>query len=59
VKFALGEDIGTRPLLLIAVMLFMGSVQAITTGILAEFMARSNTGAQHYAVREIFGADKA
>ncbi|WP_312858594.1 glycosyltransferase family 2 protein [Rhizobium sp. G21] len=59
VKFALGEDIGTRPLLLVAVMLFMGSVQAITTGILAEFMARSNTGTQHYAVREIFGADKA
>jgi glycosyltransferase involved in cell wall biosynthesis len=58
VKFGMGQDIGTRPLLLVAVMLFMGSVQAITTGILAEFLARPNQGQMHYAVREVFGADK-
>ncbi len=39
-KFILGNDIGTRPLFMIGVMLFLSSVQMITTGILAEMIAR-------------------
>ncbi|NGY04692.1 glycosyltransferase family 2 protein [Solimonas terrae] len=40
VKFALGEDIGHRPLLLIALLLLMFAAQFITTGILAEMLVR-------------------
>lgn len=40
-KFVLGNDIGGRPLLIIGVMLFLASVQLITTGILSEMMARA------------------
>lgn len=40
-KFIFGSDIGTRPLLLIGVMLFLSSLQLITTGILAEMLART------------------
>ena len=39
-KFILGNDIGTRPLFLVGIMLFLSSVQLITTGILAEMLAR-------------------
>ena len=34
-RFVLGESIGTRPMLIVAVMLFLASLQMITTGILA------------------------
>jgi glycosyltransferase involved in cell wall biosynthesis len=50
-KFAFGESIGTRPMLTIAMMLFIGAVQMITTGILAEFLARSQ-GETSYIVRK-------
>lgn len=40
VKFALGEDIGHRPLLLIAILLLMFAAQFITTGIVAEIITR-------------------
>jgi glycosyltransferase involved in cell wall biosynthesis len=51
VKFILGEDIGTRPMFITAVMLFIASVQMITTGILAEMLARTQTGDLNYVVR--------
>ncbi|MDX3927388.1 MAG: glycosyltransferase family 2 protein [Shinella sp.] len=56
VKFGLGEDIGTRPLLLVGVMLFLSSVQMITTGILAELVTRSigGTNGPSYIVRATF-----
>jgi len=57
VKFALGESIGTRPMLTIAMMLFVGAVQMITTGILAEMLARTENGTTSYVVRKIHGAD--
>lgn len=41
VKFGFGEDIGTRPLLMAGVVLFLSAVQFITTGILAEMIVRS------------------
>lgn len=57
VKFVLGEDIGTRPMFITAVMLFIGSVQMITTGILAEMLARSQSGPIGYSIRKIHEAD--
>jgi glycosyltransferase involved in cell wall biosynthesis len=55
VKFALGEDIGTRPLLLIGVLCLMMSVQFFTTGVLSELMARTyfeSGTTQSYIVRQ-------
>lgn len=40
-KFALGEDIGTRPLLFVAILLLMFAVQFVTTGIVAEMLTRT------------------
>lgn len=39
-KFILGEDIGNRPLLLVAILLLVFSIQFLTTGVLAEMLAR-------------------
>ncbi len=41
VKFGLGEDIGTRPLLLVGVVLVIASLQFITTGVVAELLTRT------------------
>jgi glycosyltransferase involved in cell wall biosynthesis len=41
VKIFLGEDIGTRPLLLIGVLFIVLAVQMITTGILSELVSRN------------------
>ncbi len=60
-KFVLGNDIGTRPMLIVGVMLFLSSVQLITTGILAEMMARtyfSDDGTTSYIVRQVFVRDQ-
>lgn len=40
VKFALGEDIGSRPLFLIGILLILAALQFITTGVLAEMLSR-------------------
>lgn len=40
VKFALGEDIGGRPLLMIGILLVVFAMQFITTGVLAEMLSR-------------------
>ncbi|WP_313601838.1 glycosyltransferase family 2 protein [Rhizobium sp.] len=61
-KFIMGNDIGTRPLFLIGVMLFLSSVQMITTGILSEMIARAyyrEDTALSYIVREVYQADAA
>jgi glycosyltransferase involved in cell wall biosynthesis len=59
-KFVLGNDIGTRPLLLVAVMLFLSSIQMVTTGILAEMIARiyshADGASPSYIIREIHSA---
>jgi glycosyltransferase involved in cell wall biosynthesis len=57
VKFGFGQDIGTRPMLTVAMMLFIGSVQMITTGILAEMLARTETGTTSYVIRKTYGLD--
>jgi glycosyltransferase involved in cell wall biosynthesis len=41
VKLFLGEDIGTRPLLLAGVLLVVMAVQFLTTGVLSELIART------------------
>jgi glycosyltransferase involved in cell wall biosynthesis len=41
VKFIIGQDIGTRPLLLVGVLLLIASIQFLTTGIVAELTART------------------
>ncbi len=59
-KFIFGNDIGGRPLLIVGVMLFLSSVQLITTGILAEMMARLYSGENDtppYIVRKVFDTD--
>jgi glycosyltransferase involved in cell wall biosynthesis len=58
VKFLFGEDIGTRPMLIIAVMFFVASAQMISTGILAEILARPDGETRNYFVRNIHARDK-
>jgi glycosyltransferase involved in cell wall biosynthesis len=55
VKFVLGQDIGQRPLLLVGVVLGIAAVQFLTTGVVAEMMARTyyeSTQARPYILRE-------
>ncbi len=40
VKFILGEDIGQRPLLIVAVLLVLMALQFLTTGVIAEMLSR-------------------
>jgi glycosyltransferase involved in cell wall biosynthesis len=59
-KFIVGDDIGTRPLLMVGVVLLLSSVQMITTGILAEMIARTyyrDDATPTYIVRTIFDRD--
>jgi hypothetical protein len=37
----MGEDIGTRPLLLVGVVLVIASLQFLTTGVVAELLTRT------------------
>ncbi|MCO5730863.1 glycosyltransferase family 2 protein [Rhizobium sp. SSA_523] len=59
-KFVLGNDIGTRPLFMIGVMLFLSAVQLITTGILAEMLARTyyrDDSSVSYIVRDVYSGE--
>ena len=54
VKFGLGEDIGTRPLLLVGIVMVIASVQFITTGVVGELLTRTyfeSSNAKPYVVR--------
>jgi len=56
-KFILGNDIGTRPMLMVGVVFMLSSVQLITTGILAEMIARTyyrDDASPNYIVRQVF-----
>jgi glycosyltransferase involved in cell wall biosynthesis len=48
VKFGLGKDIGQRPLLFIGILLLVASVQFLTTGVLAELLARAFFGSAEH-----------
>ena len=52
-----GENIGTRPLLTLGVMLTLGGIQLITTGFIAEIVMRTYYESQDkkpYVIKEIF-----
>jgi len=54
-KFGLGEDIGNRPLLLVASLLIIASLQFFTTGVLSEILIRiffQTTNVKSYKVRQ-------
>jgi glycosyltransferase involved in cell wall biosynthesis len=58
VKFGMGEDIGTRPLLLVGVVLVIASLQFITTGVVSELLTRTyfeSSRVKPYVVRETVG----
>jgi glycosyltransferase involved in cell wall biosynthesis len=58
IKFGLGEDIGNRPLLELAVVLFLGGLQLFSFGLLAELSMRTyheSQGRKIYRVREVVG----
>ena len=55
VKFVLGEDIGSRPMLMMGILCLVMSVQFFTTGVLSELMARTyfeSGSAKSYIVRQ-------
>ncbi|WP_303672983.1 glycosyltransferase family 2 protein [Vampirovibrio chlorellavorus] len=55
-KLLFGHDIGTRPLLLLGVLMFLTGIQLISTGMIAEIQARTYFESQDkpiYKVREI------
>lgn len=61
VKYIYLEDIGTRPLLLIAVLLIVVGVQLITMGLLGEMIIRTYHESQNkpiYIVREVVNGEK-
>ncbi|MFP3542261.1 glycosyltransferase family 2 protein [Rhizobium sp. SIMBA_035] len=61
-KFIMGHDIGTRPMLMVGVVFLLSSVQLITTGILAEMIARTyyrDDASPNYIVRQIFDGSEA
>jgi len=61
VKLALGQDIGSRPLLLLAVLLMLVGVQLISMGLLGELVVRTYYEAQGkriYAVRELLAGEE-
>ena len=55
VKFVYGEDIGTRPLLLVGVVLVISSIQLFTTGVISELLSRTyfeSAKAKPYVIRD-------
>ena len=59
VKLILGEDIGTRPLLLVGVLLLVMSVQFLTTGVLSEMLTRTyfeSSSTRSYVIRNEISA---
>lgn len=60
VKLILGQNIGDRPMLILAVLLIILAVQMISIGLVAEIVVRTYHEAQHkpiYMVREALGVD--
>jgi len=58
IKFAYHQDIGGRPLLLLAILLMVVGIQTVTMGLLGELIVRTYYEARDkptYAVREVLG----
>ncbi len=58
VKFVLGEDIGSRPLLFVGILLLVASVQFLTTGVLAEMLSRTFFASSNLAAHSIVRDDQ-
>ncbi len=61
-KFLLGHDIGSRPLLITGVLMFMTGIQLISTGLIAEIQARTYFESQNkpiFKIREVVEHDTA
>jgi len=61
VKLVLGQEIGSRPLMLLAVLLMLVGVQLVSMGLLGELVVRTYYEAQGkpiYTVREVLGEGK-
>ncbi|MBF2035518.1 MAG: glycosyltransferase family 2 protein [Leptolyngbyaceae cyanobacterium T60_A2020_046] len=61
VKFTYGQDIGDRPLLILAVVLFLTGIQLFSFGLLAELLMRTYHESQKrpiYRVREVTSQDE-
>jgi glycosyltransferase involved in cell wall biosynthesis len=61
VKLVLGQEIGSRPLLLLAVLLMLVGVQLVSMGLLGELVVRTYYEAQGkpiYTVREVLAEDQ-
>ena len=61
IKVVLGQSIGTRPLLTVAVLLLMSGVQLFSFGLLAELQMRTyheSQGRPIYRIREVVGGDR-
>ncbi|MBI4784626.1 MAG: glycosyltransferase family 2 protein [Oscillatoriophycideae cyanobacterium NC_groundwater_1537_Pr4_S-0.65um_50_18] len=59
-KLTMGEDIGNRPLLILAVVLFLTGIQLLSFGLLAELSMRTYHESQNrpiYRVREVIGSE--
>ncbi|MDM9629125.1 glycosyltransferase family 2 protein [Rhizobium sp. S152] len=60
-KFIMGNDIGTRPMLMVGIVFLLSSVQLITTGILSEMIARTyyrDDASPNYIVRQILDGNE-
>lgn len=61
VKFYMGEDIGTRPLLIVGVVLLLAGIQLITMGIVVDLLMRTYYESQAmrpYRIRKISKGEK-
>lgn len=58
VKFFLGEDIGTRPLLLVGVLLVVVAAQFFTTGVLSELISRTYYESSHSKSYSLYNEDE-
>lgn len=60
IKFGLGKEIGSRPLLFLAIVLFLTGIQLFSFGLLAELLMRTYHESQRrpiYRVREVVGGE--
>jgi dolichol-phosphate mannosyltransferase len=58
-KLGMGQSIGNRPLLILAVLLFLAGIQLFSFGLLAELLMRTyheSQGRPIYRIREVVGA---
>lgn len=61
VKFGLGEDIGTRPLLIVGVLLLLAGIQLITMGIVVDLLMKTYYESQDmrpYRIRKIYNGSQ-